>query len=98
MRSCPCGWRSSCPRLGGHDAIHTRDMAHRSRSTDAEIAELADREDRVVVSKDHDFRDGHLLRMSPRRLLVVATGNCSNDVQCALFTRNLAAIAAAFDD
>ena len=39
------------------------------------IAELADDDDRVVVTKDRDFRDGHLLARSPRRLLVVATGN-----------------------
>ncbi|HEY0813740.1 MAG TPA: DUF5615 family PIN-like protein [Pseudonocardia sp.] len=59
----------------GHDAIHTSDLPHGNRSTDTDIARRADVENRVVVTKDRDFRDGHLLAGSPRRLLVVATGN-----------------------
>jgi predicted nuclease of predicted toxin-antitoxin system len=44
----------------GHDALHRRDMPRGNRSADAEIAAVADAEDRVVVSKDRDFRDTHL--------------------------------------
>ncbi|MDQ3152122.1 MAG: DUF5615 family PIN-like protein [Actinomycetota bacterium] len=61
------------------------------------IAELADDDDRVVVTKDRDFRDGHLLARSPRRLLVVATGN-TNTALVSLFERHLDAIAAALDE
>lgn len=35
----------------GHDAIHTLDLPGQNRTTDAEIARLADAEDRIVVSK-----------------------------------------------
>ncbi|MDQ3989025.1 MAG: DUF5615 family PIN-like protein [Actinomycetota bacterium] len=56
-----------------------------NRTTDARIAELADGSDRVIVTKDRDFRDGHLLARSPRRLLVVATGNITNTALLALF-------------
>ncbi len=68
-----------------HDVIHTTDLARGNRSTDDEIARVADDEGRIVVTKDHDFLDGHLLKGSPRRLLLVSTGNISNDDLVALF-------------
>jgi hypothetical protein len=43
------------------------------------MSRIADEADRVVVTKDSDFRFGHLLVGSPRKLLVVATGNITND-------------------
>jgi predicted nuclease of predicted toxin-antitoxin system len=80
----------------GHDAIHTSTMPDGNRSKDRAIAELADAEVRVVVSKDSDFRDGHLLRSSPKRLLVIATGNITNSALLALVEENLDAIVAAY--
>ena len=69
-----------------------------NRTTDARIAEVADGEDRVVVTKDRDFRDGHLLSSSPRRLLVVATGNITNSTLLALFEVNLDVIVGALGE
>jgi len=82
----------------GHDALHTLDLSDGNRTTDARIAEVADGSDRVVVTKDRDFRDSHLLTGSPRRLLVVATGNITNDALLALFVKNLDVIVAAMDE
>lgn len=82
----------------GHDVVHTSELPDGNRTTDAEIARRADAEDRVVVTKDRDFRDSHLLRSTPRRLLIVATGNISNDNLLALFTEHLEAIVAALDE
>lgn len=79
----------------GHDALHTSELPEGNRTTDARIAALADGESRVVVTKDRDFRDGHLLRGSPRRLLIVSTGNITNNVLLALFKANLDAIVGA---
>jgi hypothetical protein len=59
---------------------------------------LADAEDRVVVTKDRDFRDSHLLKRTPRRLLVVTTGNITNNDLLALVKANLEAIVTSFDD
>jgi predicted nuclease of predicted toxin-antitoxin system len=59
----------------GHDAVHTSALPTGNRTTDTRITRIADGESRVVVTKDRDFRDGHLLSGSSRRLLVVATGN-----------------------
>lgn len=82
----------------GHDAVHTSELAEGNRTTDVRIADLADDQDRVVVTKDRDFRDGHLLTGSPRRLLVVTTGNITNAALLSLFETHLAAIVAGLDE
>ncbi|MGH3921789.1 MAG: DUF5615 family PIN-like protein, partial [Pseudonocardiaceae bacterium] len=51
-----------------------------------------------VLTKDRDFRDSHLLASSPRRLLVVATGNITNNALLALFEAHLAAIVATLNE
>lgn len=82
----------------GHDAIHTSDLPDGNRTPDAEICRVADTAERVVVTKDRDFRDSHLLRGTPRKLLVIATGNITNDELLSLIEGNLGAIEAALDD
>ncbi len=82
----------------GHDAQHTTELPEGNRTTDGRIAELADEEDRVLVTKDRDFRDGHLLTRSPQRLLVVATGNITNDALLLLCESHLDAIATALGE
>ncbi len=82
----------------GHDALHTLELPDGNRTTDTRIAEVADGSNRVVVTKDRDFRDSHLLTRSPRRLLVVATGNITNDALLVLFAKHLDAIVAALDE
>lgn len=62
----------------GHDARHTLDLPGGNRTTDAEVSDVASREERVVVTKDADFVDAHLLYGRPARLLLVSTGNMSN--------------------
>ena len=82
----------------GHDVLHTRGLPDGNRTADWRIAELADDEDRVVVTKDRDFRDSHLLSRSPRRLLIVATGNITNAALLSLFEVHLDAILAALEE
>jgi predicted nuclease of predicted toxin-antitoxin system len=47
---------------------------------------VADREQRVVITKGADFVDTHVLRGRPAKLLLISTGNISN--------RNLEAVMA----
>ena len=82
----------------GHDALHTIGLPDGNRSTDSQIGQHADTESRVVVTKDQDFRDGHLLVRSPRKLLVVATGNITNDALLSLFELHLDAIVSALGE
>ncbi len=82
----------------GHDAIHSSSLPSGNRSTDGEIITIADTEDRVVVTKDRDFRNPHLLRQTPNRLLLVLTGNTSNSELLAIFGSNLGGIVAALEE
>lgn len=52
----------------------------------------------MVITKDRDLRDGHLLSGSPQRLLVVATGNITNAALLALFEANLDAVVGALGE
>ena len=40
----------------GCDAVHTLDLPDRNRSTDDQIIEFAEQEQRIVVSKDAELR------------------------------------------
>ena len=62
----------------GCDAVHTLDLPDGNRTTDEQINDQAEREQRVVVTKDADFVDSHLLRGRPPKLLLVSTGNITN--------------------
>jgi predicted nuclease of predicted toxin-antitoxin system len=62
----------------GCDAIHTLDLADGNRSTDRAVTDQADQEQRVVITKDADFVDAHILHNRPAKLLLISTGNISN--------------------
>jgi predicted nuclease of predicted toxin-antitoxin system len=81
----------------GHEAIHTSSLPAGNRSTDQQICAIADMQDRIVVTKDADFRNRHLLSGSPRRLLIVTAGNITNDALLELVGAGLAVITHAFD-
>lgn len=80
----------------GHDAIHTLDRPDQNRTGDSVLRALADRDQRIVISKDSDFRDSHWRVGSPRRLLEVTTGNITNADLIQLFELHLGAVLAAF--
>jgi len=64
----------------GHDVLHTNDLPERERTPDMETIELAEEEDRIVISKDSDFFKHHLVTGKPRRILMITTGNIINKV------------------
>jgi predicted nuclease of predicted toxin-antitoxin system len=68
------GWLTAA----GCDAVHTLDLPDANRTTDEQVIELADREYRVVITKDADFVDSHLLLGRPAKLLLISTGNIRN--------------------
>jgi len=85
-------------RAAGHDTIHTLDLPLRNRTPDAIINEISVLEQRVVVTKDADFRDSHLINDQPFKLLLVSTGNISNNELLNLFVQNLSRIVSAFEN
>jgi len=80
----------------GHDAVHTLDLPRSNRSSDSDVCAAADSDDRVVVTKDDDFVRSLLLQDTPQRLLLVATGNISNNDLIDLLGRSLAQIESGF--
>jgi predicted nuclease of predicted toxin-antitoxin system len=88
-----CAWL----REAGHDARHTLDLPMANSTTDTAIIEMAEIEDRVVVTKDDDFVQSRLVIGKPTRLLLVTTGNINNVELERLIQGNLAAIVNAFE-
>ncbi len=88
-----CSWLV----VAGHDATHTLDLPQRNCTTDREILDIAEREERIVVTKDDDFVQSFLLTGRPPKLLLVATGNIGNAQLEKLIRTNLVMIAEAFE-
>lgn len=72
-------------RNAGCDAVHTLDLPSKNRTIDGAITTLADQEQRIVVTKDVDFVDSHLLAGRPEKLLLISTGNITNGAMERLF-------------
>jgi predicted nuclease of predicted toxin-antitoxin system len=81
----------------GFDTLHTLDLPDGNQTTDAAIATLAVREQRIVITKDSDFVDSFILQREPEKLLLVSTGNITNADLESLLARNLATIIAALE-
>ena len=80
----------------GQDAKHTLDLPNGNATPDSEIIAVADREGRVVVTKDADFVDSFLLMGRPKKLLLVSTGNIGTADLCRLVVAQLPLIITAF--
>lgn len=79
----------------GHNALHTLDLPADNRTTDEAINAVAERDLRVVITKDGDFVNSFLLGSRPPKLLLVSRGNISNEDLRNLFATHLAQISAA---
>lgn len=65
-------------------------------TADTSIADLADTEERIVISKDGDFLKLRILQGRPRKLLMITTGNIVNKELLRLFGLNFATIVKLF--
>jgi predicted nuclease of predicted toxin-antitoxin system len=75
-------------RNKGIDAIHTNDLPEKERTTDSQIRIISAAENRIVITKDYDFIDSHILRKIPEKLLIVTTGNIKNKQMFDLWRNN----------
>jgi predicted nuclease of predicted toxin-antitoxin system len=81
----------------GYDAVHTLDLENGNRTSDTQINDLSEHEQRIVITKDADFVDSFLITKRPYKLLLVSTGNITNKELSALFVKNLLLITTAFN-
>jgi predicted nuclease of predicted toxin-antitoxin system len=63
-----------------------------NRTPDWRISEISIEEQGVVITKDADFVNSFLLSRVPFKLLLVSTGNVSNQVLEEIFTNNISVI------
>ncbi|MDE0471921.1 MAG: DUF5615 family PIN-like protein [Ekhidna sp.] len=73
----------------GYDSIHTLDLENKNRTKDKEIIENSIQENRIVIAKDYDFLESFILKEEPQKLIIVKTGNISNNELMKLFSTYL---------
>jgi len=83
-------------RDGGQDAIHTLDLPLANATPDDEVRRICDADQRVLVTKDGDFVDSHLLAGRPAKLLLISTGNITNPDLESLMSTQIPVIVAEF--
>lgn len=81
----------------GIEAIHVNDILERWHTKDEKIAAYADSHGYVVVSKDHDFKNTHLLKGIPQRLLLITLGNISTAKLIGILEQNLSFLKERFE-
>lgn len=69
----------------GYDVIHTDNLPDKERTKDHEIRRISIDQNRIVITKDSDFLDSHLITGIPQKLLLVTTGNIVNKSLIQLF-------------
>ena len=71
------------------EAIHINSILDGSYSKDSEIADFADQNDLILISKDADFKLSYLLKKKPKKLIKVNLGNVSNNELVRMIESNL---------
>ena len=85
-------------RKRGHNAIHTIELPKKNKTSDKEVIEISLREERIVVSKDNDFLETFIISNLPKKLLIVSTGNISNEELLSLFDDSLEKLSSLITD
>jgi len=80
-------------KQAGFEATHTLELPDGNRTTDQTLIKLSIADQSVLVTKDSDFVQSFLLKRQPWKLLLVSTGNISNDELMKLFHANISQIA-----
>jgi predicted nuclease of predicted toxin-antitoxin system len=68
---------------------HTLDLPDGNRTSDKTLSELSIAQRATLVTKDSDFVQSFLLKREPWKLLLVSTGNITNNELVRIFELNL---------
>ncbi|MEW6506573.1 MAG: DUF5615 family PIN-like protein [Bacteroidota bacterium] len=71
------------------DSIHTLDLPNKNFTTYDDICKISIQENRIVITKDTDFLLSFKLYKKPYKLLLITTGNISNEKLKEIFTTKL---------
>jgi len=73
----------------GHNSIHTSEMPNQNSTLDDELNLVSVHQKRVVITKDSDFEYDIRVRKVPHKLLLVKTGNISNQELLRIFSQHI---------
>jgi len=73
----------------GHDCIHVNFILNKWHTKDKDIIKFVDTENRILITKDEDFKNSHLLIHQPQKLIKINLGNISNIELIKNFEMNL---------
>ncbi len=76
-------------REHGFDAVHTLDLPAKNATSDSDIIDRSLKEDRIVITKDTDFLETHILKKEPKKLILLRTGNIHNNELIGLIIDHL---------
>ena len=83
-------------KQSGFEARHTLELPEGNHTTDRALIELSITDESILVTKDSDFVQSFLLKREPWKLLLISTGNISNDDLMNLMKQNIGQIVASF--
>lgn len=75
-----------------HDCIHVNTILEKWHTKDSVIANYADQNGLILITKDADFRDSHYLKNTPNKLVKINLGNISNADLLLIIENNLSKI------
>jgi predicted nuclease of predicted toxin-antitoxin system len=75
-----------------HDCIHVNTILEKWHTKDRDIANYADQNGLILITKDGDFRDSHYLKNTPNKLVKINLGNISNTDLILIIGNNLTKI------
>ncbi|MDX5347204.1 MAG: DUF5615 family PIN-like protein, partial [Hymenobacteraceae bacterium] len=73
----------------GVEAIHVNNILDSYFTTDKAIAEYANQNQLIVITKDIDFRNSYFLKKSPKRLIRICLGNIATKELISIFEKHL---------
>lgn len=71
------------------DAVHGSNILNGWYTKDTDFCKYADENDFVFVTKDSDFRDSHIIKKTPKKLIKINLGNISNQKLIEFFQKIL---------
>ena len=82
----------------GHRAVHTLDLPGGNATDDLAILQYSDDQNCVIATKDADFMPSFWVRNRPNKLLLISTGNISNNELEAILITNFDQLIAELTD
>ena len=73
----------------GYDSIHTLELTRKNSTSDQQIIDFAMTQERVVISKDEDFLESQMVNSTPKKLVLVKTGNIRNTELLQIFDSSI---------